>query len=295
MGNKTIYISDDDREFVERATEIAGGFSPAVSQALRDYVAAHDLSERGFEQVEITTRTGGVDSVKIFRGRRLARVEQFHRGRSVQWTSYATPKGNIAVITSESADFIGMMRRGADSVTDHLGGDPRRMIDAVRRRLGEQGGPWAAVDDFGGLFSVIDGLASSFGFGTQRPGQRDSADSAGRADRDGSAPRGFGIPVPMMPTVDDGSDGPDGPDGPDVPDGDGDNRETGSAGASGVSDTADTNGTHRLPGDSGLEVFASVEDLREAAFRDGSEGFPVAFITATQRALETPPVEVLDI
>ncbi|MGO1416850.1 MAG: EXLDI protein, partial [Candidatus Corynebacterium faecigallinarum] len=210
MGNKTIYISDDDREFVERATEIAGGFSPAVSQALRDYVAAHDLTERGFEQVEITTRTGGVDSVKIFRGRRLARVEQFHRGRSVQWTSYATPKGNIAVITSESADFIGMMQRGADSVTDHLGGDPRRMIDAVRRRLGEQGGPWAAVDDFGGLFSVIDGLASSFGFGTQRPGQRDSADSAGRADRDGSAPRGFGIPVPMMPTVDDGSDGPDG-------------------------------------------------------------------------------------
>ena len=286
MGNKTIYISDDDREFVERATEIAGGFSPAVSQALRDYVAAHDLTERGFEQVEITTRTGGVDSVKIFRGRRLARVEQFHRGRSVQWTSYATPKGNIAVITSESADFIGMMQRGADSVTDHLGGDPRRMIDAVRRRLGEQGGPWAAVDDFGGLFSVIDGLASSFGFGTQRPGQRDSADSAGRADRDGSAPRGFGIPVPMKPTVDDGSDGPDG---------DGDNRETGSAGASGVSDTADTNGTHRLPGDSGLEVFASVDDLREAAFRDGSEGLPVAFITATQQALETPPVEVLDI
>ncbi|MGO1618934.1 MAG: hypothetical protein ACTHXZ_02050, partial [Candidatus Corynebacterium faecigallinarum] len=207
MGNKTIYISDDDREFVERATEIAGGFSPAVSQALRDYVAAHDLTERGFEQVEITTRTGGVDSVKIFRGRRLARVVQFHRGRSVQWTSYATPKGNIAVITSESADFIGMMQRGAESVTDHLGGDPRRMIDAVRRRLAEQGGPWAAVDDFGGLFSVIDGLASSFGFGTQRPGQRDSADSAGRADRDGSAPRGFGIPVPMMPTVDDGSDG----------------------------------------------------------------------------------------
>lgn len=286
MGNKTIYISDDDREFVERATEIAGGFSPAVSQALRDYVAAHDLTERGFEQVEITTRTGGVDSVKIFRGRRLARVVQFHRGRSVQWTSYATPKGNIAVITSESADFIGMMQRGAESVTDHLGGDPRRMIDAVRRRLGEQGGPWAAVDDFGGLFSVIDGLASSFGFGTQRPGQRDSADSAGRADRDGSAPRGFGIPVPMMPTVDDGSDGLDG---------DGDNRETGSAGASGVSDTADTNGTHRLPGDSGLEVFASVEDLREAAFRDGSEGLPVAFITATQQALETPPVEVLDI
>lgn len=286
MGNKTIYISDDDREFVERATEIAGGFSPAVSQALRDYVAAHDLTERGFEQVEITTRTGGVDSVKIFRGRRLARVVQFHRGRSVQWTSYATPKGNIAVITSESADFIGMMQRGADSVTDHLGGDPRRMIDAVRRRLGEQGGPWAAVDDFGGLFSVIDGLASSFGFGTQRPGQRDSADSAGRADRDGSAPRGFGIPVPMMPTVDDGSDGLDG---------DGDNRETGSAGASGVSDTADTNGTHRLPGDSGLEVFASVEDLREAAFRDGSEGLPVAFITATQQALGTPPVEVLDI
>ena len=94
----------------------------------------------------------------------------------------------------------------------------------------------------------------------------------------------------MMPTVDDGSDGPDGPEGLD-----GDNRETGSAGASGVSDTADTNGTHRLPGDSGLEVFASVEDLREAAFRDGSEGLPVAFITATQQALETPPVEVLDI
>lgn len=97
----------------------------------------------------------------------------------------------------------------------------------------------------------------------------------------------------MMPTVDDGSDGPDGPDGPDGLDGD--NRETGSAGASGVSDTADTNGTHRLPGDSGLEVFASVEDLREAAFRDGSEGLPVAFITATQQALGTPPVEVLDI
>ncbi|HIW91746.1 MAG TPA: hypothetical protein H9870_08815 [Candidatus Corynebacterium avicola] len=291
MGNKTIYISDDDREFVERATEIAGGFSPAVSQALRDYVAAHDLTDRGFEQVEITTRSGGVDSVKIFRGRRLARVEQFHRGRSVRWTSYATPKGNIAVVTSESADFIGMMQRGADSVSDHLGRDPRRVIDAVRRRMGEQGAPWSAVDDLGGLFSVVDGLASTFGFGTQRPGQWDRADRS-----DNSSPRGFGTPVPLRQTDDDGDNREDSgaSDTTDNADNVG-NTDKAANDAGGGAHRAAAGGTSRLPGDSDLEVFASVSDLREAAFRDDEEGLPVAFITATQQALETPPVEILDI
>lgn len=289
MPNKTIYISDDDRDLVERATAIAGGFSPAVAQALRRYVDAHDLADRGFEQVEVTTRTAGVDAVKIFRGRRLARVEQFREGRSVQWTSYSTPRGNIAVVTTESPDFIGTAQHGSEAFRDRTGFDPGALIDAVRQRSGDRTMPWSSMDDLGGLFSMVDRIveqarrAGNPGWSTMaeqlfghRPEETRKEDSAGR--------RGFGAPIPLS------SEGWTGDDSDPA-----DERSD--------TDTAEhptaSSGPSHLPGSSDLEVFGSVSELRDAAFRDDDNGegnvIPVSFITATERALETPPVEFLDI
>ena len=47
-----------------------------------------------------------------------------------------------------------------------------------------------------------------------------------------------------------------------------------------------------------LEVFADIEELKAAAFREPTESkpeIPTNFIAATEKALNTPPVEYLDI
>ncbi|MGO1949103.1 MAG: hypothetical protein ACTH1D_05680 [Mycobacteriaceae bacterium] len=270
MPNKTIYISDDDRDLFDRAAEIAGGFSPAVAEALRQYVDSHELAERGYEQVEVTTRINGVESVKVFRGRRLARVEQFLDGRSVQWTSYATPRDNIAVVRTESPDFIGMAHRGADAFRDYTGFNPRTLF--------------SGVDDLGGLFSMVDGLAKG------RRGDLASAfqdffqgmQSRDTPSRDDNGPRGFGPAVPLVPEVWD-------------PQHASDNDGHGAGGPGEEAGNGDPARQARFPGSSELEVFGSTAELREAAFREGGTGLPVSFITATEQGLETPPVEVLDI
>lgn len=281
MPNRTIYVSDDDRELYDRAAEIAGGFSPAVSEALRRYVETHDLADRGFEEVEVTVRTGGTASVKIFRGRRLARVEQFLEGRSVQWTSYATPRENIAVTRTESPDFIGLAQRGRDAVLDRTGFDPVDLLGRAGRTTRQRGrsAPWSAVDDLGGLFAVLDRVAGDGGWSSLagqflgQQGQQGQQDPSGR--------RGFDVPVPLSGGEEDQRG----------------DEETGD----GAEDDGATAAPQfpRLPTSCDLEVFASTAELRDAAFRGpdsrGPSALPVSFITATEQALDTPPVEFLDI
>lgn len=42
-----VYVSDEDQSLFQEAAELAGGFSPAVSEALREYVKRRKLMREG--------------------------------------------------------------------------------------------------------------------------------------------------------------------------------------------------------------------------------------------------------
>lgn len=120
MPNKTIYISDNDLPLADRAAELAGGLSPAVMEGLKLYLRNTEAAERGFEEVHVVDRTDGVETRKIFQGRQLARLSQSLEGKRVEWTSYLTPKENIAVVRSEHPDFVAVAR-GAGAAGPNAG------------------------------------------------------------------------------------------------------------------------------------------------------------------------------
>lgn len=154
MPNKTIYISDNDLPVADRAAELAGGLSPAVMEGLKLYIRNSEASQQGFEEVHVVDRSDGVETRKIFQGRQLARLSQSHGGKRIEWTSYLTPKDNLAVVRSEHPDFVAVARgagtgsdtgRGAFSWDDdapsgspHATGGPRRA--GSRRGSGPFGG-----------------------------------------------------------------------------------------------------------------------------------------------------------
>lgn len=43
MPTRNVYVSDEDQNLFQEAAELAGGFSPAVSEALREYVKRRKL------------------------------------------------------------------------------------------------------------------------------------------------------------------------------------------------------------------------------------------------------------
>lgn len=154
MPNKTIYISDNDLPVADRAAELAGGLSPAVMEGLKLYIRNSEASQQGFEEVHVVDRSDGVETRKIFQGRQLARLSQSHGGKRIEWTSYLTPKDNLAVVRSEHPDFVAVARgagtssdagRGAFSWDDdapsgspHATGGPHRA--SSRRGSGPFGG-----------------------------------------------------------------------------------------------------------------------------------------------------------
>ena len=97
MSTRNVYVSDTDQALFQEAAEIAGGFSPAVSKALREYVKQHRLMTMGFEQIEVELRSDGVDHRVSFTGRRLVRVQRDHeQGHRID-TVFITAKNQIAV------------------------------------------------------------------------------------------------------------------------------------------------------------------------------------------------------
>ena len=69
MPTRNVYVSDEDQNLFQEAAELAGGFSPAVSEALREYVKRRKLMRGGAEQVEVDLRTDGIDHRVSFMGR----------------------------------------------------------------------------------------------------------------------------------------------------------------------------------------------------------------------------------
>ncbi len=119
MPNKTIYVADPDLPLFERAQELAGGnLSAAITQALRQFVDAHETHTAG----EITLKVGrnGAYTYKRFQGRHIARQSATaHSGsRSITYNVYLTNKGNYAVYIRDFpnwAQWAGRRWRGRRS------------------------------------------------------------------------------------------------------------------------------------------------------------------------------------
>ena len=92
MPTRNVYVSDEDQNLFQEAAELAGGFSPAVSEALREYVKRRKLMRGGAEQVEVDLRTDGIDHRVSFMGRRLVKVQRDHEQGCRIDTVYATAR-----------------------------------------------------------------------------------------------------------------------------------------------------------------------------------------------------------
>lgn len=99
MPNRNVYVAEDDVSLFTEASEIAGGLSAAVAEALRDYMKKHQRAGAGYEEIELALRTDGVDHRVAFMGRRLVRVSQpAPEGIRID-TVYQTAKNQLAVAT----------------------------------------------------------------------------------------------------------------------------------------------------------------------------------------------------
>ncbi|WP_295647048.1 EXLDI protein [uncultured Corynebacterium sp.] len=322
MPNKTIYISDNDLPLADRAAELAGGLSPAVVEGLKLYLRNNAATERGFEEVHVVDRTDGVETRKVFQGRQLARLSQSLDGKRVEWTSYLTPKENIAVVRSEHPDFVAVARgagaagpnadRGASSFfgSDATPGSSHSrtsgrarnpedittdVIDFARRTFDEATGrgsrgahrPKFDIDLSYWMNSanqIFNDLATGFERGvTEEQDSPRSSDDSRSSSQTGSDSQSGSI------TSSSGFGAPV------------DHRRDSSA----TSDNSHT--PEKVANESQapfvrdawaahheLEVFSNLEELKEAAFRN-TKTVPAPFISATERALGTPETEYLDI
>lgn len=140
MPTRNVYVSDKDQALFREAAEIAGGLSPAVSEALHEYVQRRRLVAASLKQIEVDLRSEGVDRRVSFMGRRLARVQRDHKQGHRVDTVYVTAKSQIAVVSKVQRSLPGWAE-GRESLVssgdlgqellDGWGPHPRRL-----RRLG---------------------------------------------------------------------------------------------------------------------------------------------------------------
>lgn len=123
MPNKTIYVSDEDLPVFDQAAELAGGLSPAIATALREFITKQNHHNAGFEEIALRTHIDGVSSTKVFYGRRLAQIKESTEGHTVTWSSYVTPKDNLVVIKRDTPDmgpFTSSWMTSARDFTDNM-------------------------------------------------------------------------------------------------------------------------------------------------------------------------------
>jgi hypothetical protein len=107
VPNKTIYVSDDDLALYERAQQLAGGnLSAAVSRALRQFVAAEESREGGFQQVTVRVGSGRDRREQRFSGVLLGEWRHPTAERRIErFRVYRTPKGKFALHVSRMPDW----------------------------------------------------------------------------------------------------------------------------------------------------------------------------------------------
>lgn len=315
MPNKTIYISDNDLPIVDTAAELSGGLSAAAVEGMKLLVERKKAHSEGFQEVQVTDYSDastGAPSRKIFQGRQLAQLDQSFSGTRTVWTSYLTPKDNIVIVRTTLPDTVGVAtdapRRGAggDNVAASknkahstgltgkieeffLGDLPLntgKLLGPAQRMTRDMDLEW--INNPWKLFDLLSDYSAH--------DSTDASHSSSTPHR-GTTPHdspGFSGSIPVNSEKDSGRDA----------DRDTDNETTNSDSSSKRNEKLpapeNSAGADRWQASSSLEVFASTEALREAAFRQvdapGMLGaIPATLITATERGLDSGGVEYLDI
>lgn len=105
MPTKNVYVSDDDAALFAEAGKLAGSFSAAVVEALRDYVKKRRQASDGFEEIELELREDGVRRRVSFTGRCLVKIRRPDALGTRIDTVYLTAKNQFAVVTKVLPDW----------------------------------------------------------------------------------------------------------------------------------------------------------------------------------------------
>jgi EXLDI family protein len=99
MPIKTIYVSDSDVQVFDAAKQKSGGnLSATIINTLKDYVAASDVIQSGYDQIQVKIGTA-VTRIVHFMGMKLLGAYDAH-SRQV-YVIYATRGEKYAVVTCE--------------------------------------------------------------------------------------------------------------------------------------------------------------------------------------------------
>jgi len=111
MPNKTIYVSDDDLPIYQRAQELAGSLSAAITAALRRYVDMADARKDGFEEI----------TVKVGPGK--GRKQRFFGVQLVEWGRSDNSRVEVyRVYQSRTGKFVVHLEKSPNWFHDHEGG-----------------------------------------------------------------------------------------------------------------------------------------------------------------------------
>jgi EXLDI family protein len=100
MGNKTIYVSENDELLYEKAKEIAGeALSSVIARALREFVSRHQEKEKGMKEISLKVGKEKAEREMRFVGTKLGEWTGFSDDKEwwLKGTIYKTQKGNFAI------------------------------------------------------------------------------------------------------------------------------------------------------------------------------------------------------
>ena len=153
VPNKTIYVSDGDLPFYNRAQELAGGnLSAAIAAALRRYVDVEEGRRQGFDEFVVRVGPGKGRKVRftgVLLGEWLnttfSRVETFrvYRGRTGKFVVHIERSPGYAMVDAEGkpAGWRGYLGLGNVSYGSTPGESTLEVVeslDELRERIPQQ-------------------------------------------------------------------------------------------------------------------------------------------------------------
>jgi EXLDI family protein len=105
VPNKTIYVSDEDLPFYERAQDLSGGnLSAAILAAIRRYVEVEEGRQEGYDEITLKVGPGAGRKVR-FSGVLLGEWGRTTSSRVEIFRVYRSRKGKFVVHLERSAEW----------------------------------------------------------------------------------------------------------------------------------------------------------------------------------------------
>lgn len=101
MGNKTIYVSENDEPLFNRAKDIAGeALSSVIARALREYVSRHEEKGKGMKEIAVKVGQHNSEREQRFVGQEVGKWNGFSDDKVwlMDAKIFRTQKGNWAIL-----------------------------------------------------------------------------------------------------------------------------------------------------------------------------------------------------